>query len=188
MNVCQSIVLIITLLAVALPACCLGRRRGARSRRLHHPVGHLPGNPHSGVLRLEVGFSAGPVVQRHQRRRGGKPALHDPWYVHCDADSLVYQGAWPAHSAVHDRGHQLRIDLTCTVNITAERRHVLLPIGRGKPGRGRIHHLTLEHPGGEVVTFSPGSRSGRRSAGPRPGTYLVTTIIFANQTLPWGHL
>lgn len=186
MSVCKSILLVVTLLVTALPAVAfegvaVTEADGYITRWVTRRATPTPGYCD---WRVET-----PPVQSFFATNGdgaGNIPCDDPWYVKCDNDSLVYQGAWPAHSAATIEGTNYESVLTCTVSITAE---VGMFCTRSAVGNLDVddHRLTLEHPGGEVVTIFP------TGPGPddvqlvlAPGTYIVTTTIFANMTLPLG--
>ena len=154
MSVCKSILLVVTLLVTALPAVAfegvaVTEADGYITRWVTRRATPTPGYCD---WRVET-----PPVQSFFATNGdgaGNIPCDDPWYVKCDNDSLVYQGAWPAHSAATIEGTNYESVLTCTVSITAE---VGMFCTRSAVGNLDVddHRLTLEHPGGEVVTIFP---------------------------------
>ena len=184
MNVCRSLLLVFTLVAVALPAVAwegveVTEADGYITRWVTRRQSPTPGY-------CDWRVDSPPVLSFTATNADGAGNIpcDDPWFVHCDNDSLVYRGAWPAHSGATISGTNYESVLTCTVNITAQ---VGMFCTRSSEGNldEDDHRLTLEHPDGTVVTIFP------TGPGPddvqmvlEPGTYIVETVIFANQTLP----
>jgi hypothetical protein len=186
MNVCRSILLVLTLVTVALPAVAW------EGVEVTEADGYITrwvtrrGTPTPGYCDWRVDS---PPVQSFTATNAdgvGNLACDDPWFVFCDNDSMVYRGAWPAHSAATISGTNYESILTCTVNITAQTGIFCTRSSVGNLDEDS-HELTLEHPGGEVVTiFAAGTGPDDVQLVLAPGTYIVTTVIFANQTLPSG--
>jgi len=116
----------------------------------------------------------------------GNMNCDDPWFVHCDTDSMVYRAAWPAHNAPTVSGSNYESTLTCTVNITAQ-----TGMFNTRSAVGNLteehHSLTLEHPDGTIVTIFPlGPGPDDVQMVLDPGIYQVTIVVFANQSDPVG--
>jgi hypothetical protein len=186
MSVCRSILLVVTILAVALPAFAW------ESVEVIEADGYVTrwvtrrGTPTPGYCDWRV--ESPPVLSFTATNADGAGnwPCDDPWFANCDNDSLVYRGAWPAHSAANISGTNFESELTCTVNITANTGMFCTRSAEGSLDED-THELTLEHPGGEVVPiFEAGIGPDDVQLALGPGTYLITATIFANQTLPGG--
>ena len=186
MSVCKSILLVVILLATAMPAVAYEGVEVTEADGYVTRWVTRRGTPTPGYCDWRV---ENPPVQSFSATNAdgqGNWPCDDPWLVKCDNDSLVYRGAWPAHSAAPISGTNYESVLTCTVNITAE---VGMYCTRSVVGNLDVndHWLTLEHPGGEEVPiFHSGPGPDEVQLVLAPGTYLVTTVIFANMELPGG--
>jgi hypothetical protein len=186
MSVFKSFLLAVTLLATAAPAFAWDGTEvleadGYITRWVTYRSTPTPGycdwRPDSPPV---LGFEA------TNADGAGNLPCDDPWYVHCSSDSLVYRGAWTPHSASPISSTNYESTLTCTVNVTAE---TGMFCTRSSAGNLDVdsHRLFLEHPGGEVVNiFEEGVGPDDVQLVLNPGTYDVTVIVFANQSLPGG--
>ena len=184
MSLCRSLLLVIALLAVAIPVIGwdgveVTEADGFITRWVTRRQTPTPGYCDWRVV--------SPPVQSFTATNGdgaGNWPCDDPWFVHCDDDSLVYRGAWPAHSAATIEGTNYESVMTCTVNITVQTGMFCSRSSVGNLDED-THGLILEHPGGELVTIFPlGPGPNEAQLVLDPGIFIVETVVFANQTLP----
>jgi hypothetical protein len=116
----------------------------------------------------------------------GNNGCLDPWFIHCDTDSLVARGAWPLVDATWSKGSHFEAILACTVTLTTR---TGLVATRSVTGDLAIdeHELTLIHPDGtHVRIFTPGPGPDEAGLILDPGTYQILLEMYAFQTNPGG--
>jgi len=187
MNARKSIFLIITLMIAAQPAVAwegveVVEAEGYINRWVSYSSSPTPGfclwEQVTPVLSFQATNADGDEF--------GDLGCDDPWFVHCDSDSMVYRAAWPANNAPTVTSSNYESTLTCRVNITATTGMFNTRSAVGNLDED-FHRLLLEHPDGTVVTIFPaGSGPDDVQLVLDPGTFLVSILVLANQSHPVG--
>jgi hypothetical protein len=124
----------------------------------------------------------GPLFQASNADGSGNMGCTDPWFVHCDGDSLVYRGSWPYIEALYLRSAEYLVTLSCEVKIEAETRLVATRSVDGNLDTDE-HDLTLVYKDGTILPIL------ERNGGPdeaqiilQPGTFTIILHVTAQQT------
>jgi hypothetical protein len=138
-------------------------------------------SPTPGTCYWELAEGGGPVFHATNADGDGTLECSDPWIVHCDSDSLVFRGVWPFIDATYVTGSEYLVDLSCSVNITADTR-----VSAGRTVVGNLdtdeHTLTITYPDGSILPVLPsGSGPDQAQVILQPGVYLVTLQVSAYQ-------
>jgi hypothetical protein len=182
----KSFILISALMITALPAIAWeGVEVLAAEGDLQQHVFAAP-SPIPGYCYWEHAETAGPVFHATNADGYGNMGCLYPWLVHCDADSLVFRGGWPLIEGTFLTGAEFIVDLSCSVNITADTR---LSAGRTVVGDLDTdeHTLTVVFPDGSILPVLPsGSGPDQANLILQPGAYLVTLHVHAYQHVITG--
>jgi len=138
-------------------------------------------SPTPGTCYWELAESGGPVFHATNADGEGTLECSDPWLVHCDSDSLVFRGVWPFIDMTYVTGSEYLVDLSCSVNITADTR-----LSAGRTVIGNLdtdeHMLTITYPDGSILPVLPsGPGPDQAQLILQPGSYLVTVHVSAYQ-------
>lgn len=123
----------------------------------------------------------GPLFQASNADGHGNNDCLDPWFVHCDGDSLVYRGSWPRIEAVYLRSVEYQVTLSCKVRVDEETRLVAIRSVDASLDRDE-HDLTLVYRDGTMLPIL------QRTGGPdeaqiilQPETYTILLHVRAEQ-------
>lgn len=141
----------------------------------------LHATPTPSYCNWEYSNSGWPCFSATNTDGTGNSGCPDPWFAHCDEDSLVARGAWPLVDAKWSKGSHFEAILACTVTLNVRTGLVAERSVSGNLTKDE-HELTLEHPDGtKVLIFTPGSGPDEAGLILEPGTYRILLEIYAFQ-------
>lgn len=105
----------------------------------------------------------------------------DDWLVHCDADSLVFRGVWPANHAVYVVSSEYAVDLTCAVALDTETRLTADRSIASGPLDVDVHTLTLIDASGAPLTLLGDGGPDEADLLLPPGDYRIELRVRARQ-------
>jgi len=182
MQLFKFILLMIALTGAALPVAAWDGVEVTDSAGLLRQEVFAAPSPSPGYCYWDKDEPAGPSFHATDVDGYGNTGCADPWMVHCDNDSLVYQGTWPLIDGLYVISSAYRVELTCTVDVTVA---TLLTASRAVTGNLDIddHALTIVFPDGtEVLLLEPGSGPDQVQLELDPGSYQVSLTVEAFQS------
>ncbi|MCP4570770.1 MAG: hypothetical protein GY838_00300 [bacterium] len=136
--------------------------------------------PTPGYCYWDHPTSAGPVFTASHGDGSGNMGCPDPWFVHCDGDSLVFRGAWPMIDDPQVTGIEYAVDLICAVDVAAATRIRAVCTVTAGPLDTAEHSLTITHPDGtNEVLLEGGVGDCRLTRTLPPGDHLVRLRVRA---------
>jgi len=181
MNHRQTLILVLALIIIAMPAAALD------SVEVLSATGHVKeeafgvGSPTPAWCWWDHAPATGPLFQATNDDGYGNADCQEIWSVRCDSDSLVFRGSWlPVESFGFASSHY-EVDLACSVSITAETR---LQASRQVSGALDTdeHTLTVTFPDGTVTpVLSAGSGLDEAVLVLLPGTYQIVLTVGAHE-------
>jgi len=178
----RFLLLVFALIATALPAAAWDGVDVLDSAGLLRQEVYAAPTPTPGYCYWDKDEFAGPIFNATNADGYGNAGCSYPWLVHCDADSLVYRGSWPLIDDLYVLNSTYRVELTCSVEVTAPTR---LSASRAVTGNLEIdeHALTIVFPGGtEVLLLAAGSGPDEAQLDLQPGNYQVSLTVEAFQS------
>jgi len=179
---CKSLSLLLILILAAAPATVLACANLLESTAdLKHHVNGAP-SPIPGYCYWESDPAAGPTFTATQLDGYGNMDCPHPWRVHCDADSLVFQGAWPVIDTEYVLGADYQANLTCRLRVTSD---IKLTATRSVSGRldQDTHTAEILFPDGTTVKLlTDGIGDDTADLLLPPGVYGLTLYVYAHQT------
>jgi len=139
-------------------------------------------SPTPGYCYWESDSITEPIFQASNTDGHGNMDCPYDWFVHCDNDSLVYQGTWPFIDSSAVNGAEYIVELSCSVLLNSGTR---MSAGR-QINSGELdtdeHFLTITYPDNtivQVLNTDPGPNQVQLDL--QPGEYLVTLHVRAYQ-------
>lgn len=178
----KSVLLITALVAAAAPASAWDGVEAVESSGYLTRWVTRYSSPAPGYCDWRTAEPPGAVFQAVNADGTGNNGCLDPWFVHCDQDSLVYRGVWPLIDASVIYGSHYEAVLFCSVNVVTR---TLLSASRSVSGNltTDIHQLDIEYPDGSTVPIlSSGTGPDQAEMILDPGNYRVILVIDAYQT------
>ncbi len=139
-------------------------------------------SPTPGYCYWDSDSISDPVFHATNADGYGNMECPDAWLVHCDNDSLVFQGSWPFIDSYFVSGAEYIVDLTCSVMLNTETRMSAGRLINSGDLDTDEHSITITYPDGSVVQVldaDPGPDQAQLDL--PPGEYLVTLHVSAYQ-------
>jgi hypothetical protein len=143
-------------------------------------------SPVPGFCYWTLPADAGPAYHATNADGNGNSDCVDPWLAHCDTDSLVYHGTWPALEGPFLLGTDFRALLSCTVVLDEPKR---LAADRVISGDLEVdeHIVIFQSGGGDPVVLLGAPTEPDQAALDLPsGTYNVDIVVEASAGGPIG--
>jgi len=106
----------------------------------------------------------------------------NPWYAHCNSDSLVFWGTWPLIDSPYVGSVDYDVELSCSVSIPEA---TVLIASRTVVAGGLSsdrHILTIEYPSGSVIPIlAEGEGPDLNQVILAPGLYVVRLNVRSSQ-------
>lgn len=187
MTLTRSLIIISALWVMALPALAWDGVESVEARGYITRWLTLTSSPTPRYCDWRTVDPAGPALHASNADGVGNNGCTDPWFVHCDGDSLVYRGYWPQVEASLVYANHYEAVLVGSVDITKQ---TVLSASRSVEGNltGDIHAVTIEYPDGSSVPIFPaGSGPDQAELILEAGLYQVSIIVDAYQSNKVGN-
>ena len=182
MNLGRTVLFLLLALAWAMPVAALDSVEILASTGQVREESFGVGSPTPAWCWWENDPASGPLFQASNADGYGNYECLEAWSVHCDSDSLVFRGTWSLVESFFFSSAHYMVDLTCSVNITAETqlRATRTVIGNLDTDE---HTLKVTYPDGTVTqVLSIGSGVDELAFVLLPGLYEIALTVGAHES------
>ncbi len=182
MTLIRSVFLIFTIIVTALPASAWDGVESLEASGYITRWFTLNSSPTPRYCDWRTADPPGPIYSATNADGVGNNDCTDPWFVHCDRDSMVYRGSWPGIDARLVYSSHYEAVFACSINISQT---TFLSASRSVEGNltSDIHVVEMEYPDGSMVSLlAAGSGPDQVERMLEPGSYQIFILVDAYQS------
>ena len=141
------------------------------------------GSPIPGYCIWEFDPAEGSTFHATNLDGSGNSGCPSDWLAHCDSDSVVFWGTWPALPPEYAYSARYEVSISCTVNVLAKTRVVALREIVGNLDTDE-HQLAITFPdGSSIELLSASTPENEAQVDLEPGEYQVDLNVNSIQSV-----